>query len=71
MSTNQIIQSEQLFLRISPDRFHYLKFILEGYDNLMVLSSYDMKKGIVLIRYLSPSRIDVFTLLTSLANKLV
>lgn len=66
-----MIFPENLFLRISPHRFHYLKFILEGYDNLMVLSSYDMKKGVVLIRYLSSSRSDVFSILTALACKLV
>ena len=27
------------YYRIAPERFHFLKFILEGYDNLAVLSS--------------------------------
>jgi hypothetical protein len=61
---------ETLYLRISPDRFHYLKFLLEGYDNLAVLSSDDMKRGIVRVRYISSSRRDVMTLLCSIACRL-
>lgn len=62
---------ETLFLRISPDRFHFLKFLLEGYDNLAVLSSHDMKRGIVRIRYISNSRREVITLLSAIARRLV
>jgi len=65
-----IIRHEELFLRISPDKFHYLKFILEGYDNLAILSSYDMASGIVRLRYLSSSRRDLNLLLTSISWKL-
>ncbi|WP_136806409.1 DUF4911 domain-containing protein [Desulfosediminicola flagellatus] len=63
--------SQELYLRIAPDRFHYLKFILEGYDNMAILSSYDMKKGLVLVRYIADSRKDLFGLLSSIAPKLV
>lgn len=62
---------ETLYLRISPDRFHFLKFVLEGYDNLAVLSSHDMRQGIVRIRYISTSRRDVITLLSSVVHKLI
>lgn len=65
-----MVQPEQLFLRIAPDRFHYLKFILEGYDNMAILSSHDMANGIVRLRYLSSSKRDLFHLLSSLAGKL-
>ena len=40
----------QFFLRINPGRFHYLKFLLEGYDNLAVLSSVDSKEGVIKLR---------------------
>lgn len=66
-----MIQHQELFLRIAPDKFHYLKFILEGYDNLAILSSYDMARGIVRLRYLSSSRHELHLLLESLAQKLI
>lgn len=58
---------EKLYLRISPNKFHYLKFVLEGYDNLAILSSYDSKQGIVLLRYPSGSIIELFSLLEYVA----
>ena len=61
--------SEKLFLRIDPGKFHILKFILEGYDGLALLSSYDMKKGLVLIRYTSDMRKEVFALVNSIADQ--
>ncbi|MFV0437704.1 MAG: DUF4911 domain-containing protein [Desulfopila sp.] len=64
------IRQEELFLRIRPDLFHYLKFILEGYDNLAVLSSHDRTEGIVRLRYLSSSREELFVLIGSLAARL-
>jgi len=48
-----------------------LKFILEGYDNLAILSSDDRKNGIVRVRYISDSSPELFALLGSLAPKLV
>jgi len=62
--------SQEIYLRISPDKFHILKFILEGYDNLAILSSHDMKKGVVRIRYIADSSSELFELLASLAPKL-
>lgn len=62
---------KHLYLRITPDSFHYLKFILEGYDNLAVLSSVDMKKGVVRLRYTSGLEGEVFKLLTSIAGRLL
>lgn len=64
------MRQEELFLRISPERFHFLKFILEGYDNLAILSSSDMRNGIVRLRYLSSSQTELFELLSSLAAQL-
>ncbi|WP_167495726.1 MULTISPECIES: DUF4911 domain-containing protein [Desulfosediminicola] len=58
-------------MRISPDKFHILKFILEGYDNLAILSSHDRKNGIVRVRYISDSAKELYGLLSSIAPKLV
>lgn len=61
---------QELFLRIAPDKFHMLKFILEGYDNLAILSSHDMTRGVVRLRFISSAAPDLFQLLASLAGQL-
>ena len=57
----------EVYLRISPEKFHYLKFILEGYDNLAILSSHDNLAGIVVIRYPQAMAKDLFGLLRDIA----
>lgn len=59
---------ESLFLRISPNKFHFLKFILEGYDNIGLISSYQGDKGIVLVRYSKGFTVEVLELLSSLVS---
>ncbi len=61
---------DELILRISPGKFHYLKFILEGYDNMATLSSLDSREGFVIIRYPEKLTKDLFDLLSSIAIKL-
>ncbi|MEN8189007.1 MAG: DUF4911 domain-containing protein [Thermodesulfobacteriota bacterium] len=58
---------EHIYLKIDPSRFHYLKFILEGYDGLSQLSNHDIAKGIVRLRYEKSCQKEMFTLLDSLA----
>ena len=60
----------EIYLRVSPGKFHYLKFILEGYDNLAILSSYQSSEGIVVIRYPQEMARDFFGLLGDLAEYL-
>lgn len=62
---------QSLYLRISPNRFHFLKFILEGYDNVAILSSVDSREGIVVLRYSSGHKEELFGLLAGVATKLV
>ena len=61
---------EPLFLRISPDRFHFLKFVIEGYDNLAILSSVDSREGIVVLRYSRGHRAELFALIARIACQL-
>ncbi len=61
---------DHLYLRIRPDRFHFLKFILEGYDNLAILSSQKGSPGLVVIRHPREMRRDLFALLASIAATL-
>ena len=58
-------------LRISPDRIHYMKFILEGYDNLATLSTVNARQGLVEIRYLPESKNDLTDLLTEITSDIV
>jgi len=68
------LKSEQrlneLFLIIARDQFHYLKFILEGYDSLCTLSSEDINKGVIRICYPIEMQRQLFNLLESLAERL-
>jgi len=61
---------DELFLRISPNKFHYLKFILEGYDNLAILSSYQNQAGVVILRFPGEMGRDLYLLLASIARYL-
>ncbi len=71
MLTDKVeMKFEDLFLRINPKQFHFLKFILEGYDGLAVLSSYDIKIGLVVLRYPKEKRKDVTVLISSLSTQL-
>ncbi|MEN8139792.1 MAG: DUF4911 domain-containing protein [Thermodesulfobacteriota bacterium] len=63
------MESSTLYLRISPGRIHFLKFILEAYDNLAIISVHDGKAGIVLLRYSPSEAAEIFKLLTDLAAK--
>jgi hypothetical protein len=60
----------QVFLRIRPDRIHFLKFILEGYDGLGLLTTLDANQG-VMVLYSPPRALDeLFALLADLAPAL-
>lgn len=66
----QCCRWSELFLAISPDRFHYLKSILEGYDNLAILSSVDGKNGIIRLRYPKDSEASIFALMAALTSEI-
>ena len=58
-------------LRISPDRIHFLKFILEGYDNLATLSTVNARQGLVEIHYPPEIEKDLTDLLTEITSDIV
>ena len=60
-----------LHLKISPDRIHYLKFILEGYDNLAILSTVNAQQGLVEIRYPPENEKDLRYLLSEITSDIV
>lgn len=47
-----------------------MKFILEGYDNLALLSSHDCSAGVVVIRYPEAMAGELFDLLGQIAGSL-
>ncbi|MFH1216265.1 MAG: DUF4911 domain-containing protein [Pseudomonadota bacterium] len=65
------VESSKLYLRISPRQIHYLKFLLEGYDGMAVLSTMDAVSGLVLVSYPEHSSRFLFSLLNELAPVLV
>ena len=67
---NQKIHLESLYIRIRTDKFYYLKFILEAYDGLGILSSSGIHKEIVLLRYPREQRKNLFLLLAAIAKVL-
>lgn len=64
-------ETREIYLRIDSARIHFLKFILEGYDGLAILSTIDAKKGLVLIRFPGESIGEIFDLLSDIADTLV
>ncbi len=58
----------RLHLHIDPSMVYFLRFILEGYDNLFVLSTIDSKKGLVEIIYVENALNDLQALLDETGN---
>ena len=56
------------YYRIAPERFHYLKFILEGYDNLAVLSMISSQSGVVRLKCSIESLTELLELLASVSQ---
>ena len=61
---------QHIYLNIASERYHYLKFILEGYDGLAILSTVPGKEGCVAIRFPKQLAKDLFTLLESIAGSI-
>jgi hypothetical protein len=61
-------RTAELYLRINRSRIHFLKFILEAYDGLALLSVVEPRHGLVVIRFAPECANDVTALLSSLAD---
>ena len=64
-------QCSLLRLEITPERIHFLKFILEGYDGLALLSTVDAGQGIIEIRYPPEIETDLQKLLHNIGPQIV
>lgn len=58
------------YYRIAPERFHYLKFILEGYDNLAVLSMVSSRSGVVRLKCSMESLAELLELLAAVSQEI-
>lgn len=61
------MESNRLQIRIGPDRIHFLRFILEGYDGLAQLTTVNAKLGLVELRYFPGEKETVLQLVDNLA----
>ncbi|OGQ99514.1 MAG: hypothetical protein A2505_03530 [Deltaproteobacteria bacterium RIFOXYD12_FULL_55_16] len=59
-----------LRVRIDPEQIYFLKFILEAYDNLTIMSTVDRLEGVVELKYPPELGNEVRQLLQSMAQRL-
>jgi hypothetical protein len=57
-------------IRIDPEQIYFLKFILEAYDNLTIMSTVDRVEGVMELKYPSELEQDVKGVLRSMAQRL-
>ena len=59
---------EKFTLRIDPSSVYFFRFILEGYDNLFVLSTVDQRAGLIDVLTVKGSVKDLLLILRSLKS---
>ena len=59
-----------LRIRIDPEQIYFLKFILEAYDNLAIMSTVDRIEGVMELKYPPELEQDVKGVLHSMAQRL-
>ncbi|MCX5876364.1 MAG: DUF4911 domain-containing protein [Deltaproteobacteria bacterium] len=57
-------------IRIDPEQIYFLKFILEAYDNLTIMSTVDRIEGVMELKYPPELEQDVKGVLQSMAQRL-
>ena len=57
-------------IRIDPEQIYFLKFILEAYDNLTIMSTVDRIDGVMELKYPVELEEDVKGVLQSMAQRL-
>jgi len=57
-------------IRIDPEQIYFLKFILEGYDNLTIMSTVDRIEGVMELKYPFELEQDLRQVLQSMARRL-
>jgi len=57
-------------IRINPEQIYFLKFILEAYDNLTIMSTVDRFEGVMELKYPPELEQDVKDVMQSMAQRL-
>jgi len=65
-----IAKFARLYAKIAPQRIHFLRFILEGYDGLAVLSTINAETGVVVMRFPEEARGEIISLLEDMTDSL-
>ena len=60
-----------VYLRIRPDRISLLRFLLEGYEGLAVLSTVDVRQGLVKLLVPVSRQAELWGLLAAICEDLV
>lgn len=55
---------------VAPERIGFMRFILEAYDNLAMLTTIDEKEGAVVLRYSAELAREVEELLAALPHEI-
>ena len=67
LSTNSSILFCDLYIRIDPKSIAFLKFIIEGYDGLALLTTIDRRDGLVKLLVPTSRHDELWKLLEELA----
>ena len=66
-----MVETTKKYYRIDRREISFLKFILEAYDGLALLTTIDSKKGIVVIKIAPGGEADVEMILQDLKKKVM
>ncbi len=69
-SSTDPLPLDHFVVRMDPDRVFFLKFILEGYDNLFITTTLNCKDGVVLIRAVSGTGSELEVILDSISEEI-
>ena len=64
-----LMRSSFLIIRLNPQKLAYLKFILEGYDHLAILSVLDPEKGLSKIHFCEKEKFLIKEILEDLKTE--
>ncbi len=64
------MRSKIIRAKISPEKIAFLKFVLDGYNHLALLTVKDPKKGIVELSFFPTEKEEVLNILQDFAKKI-
>ncbi len=64
------LYSDRIYIKIKPSSIAYLKFIIEGYDNLAYVSIVDKQEAIVKITFTSEYKMDIKKIIKDLEKEM-